>query len=371
MGLFFLAQSLSSSFRVADVATMNSILQDSPVAVNVRGIVAERDITVLVDLRAGWLDWGFSFLEAHQLQLYGRHRYNVEWFHFTDESQKLQRMANNTQACIMVSNPKGLEELRQAHAPNCKTWIINDEYCKFHGDIRHYYNDNSANELFVPLGPRHDFDKAYRERPDKSLVSISERPYRFNAIFSKSTSPSRKILKTMLLENPKYTTLSQHYFIQIPWRWQRKMGSLHVNSTRYVDILGQSQFTLSPTGHNPECFRFWESILMGSIPVLVLDEEYQTHQCPNALYPVWESILREAKVPTEGAQTPFEHLSVLQEHAPFIILQNWTELEATLDRIYQEGTEALNIRQKRLIQWYERFMQERVWKVEDYLFRIP
>ena len=354
-----LAQSLFSSIQVASVAT--SPYQKFPAVVPI-------EITVLINRRGGWLDWGYSFLESHQLERYGRHRYRVERVHFTEESERLARIANNSQACIVVSNPQGLEEIRQAHARKCKTWIINDEYCKHRGQLRHYYKDDSDNELFVPLGPRHDFDKAYRARPEKKVLSMSERPYRFNAIFSKSTSPSRKTLRTMLVETPKYNS-SQNYFIQIPWRWKRVMGPSHVNSTQYVSVLGNSQFTLAPTGHNPECFRFWESIHMGSIPVLVLDEEYQSHECHNSWYPIWESILRETKAPPQAAQSPMLHLSVLQQHAPFIILEKWTELEVTLERLHKEGTEALNKRQQRLIQWHGSFMQERVWMVEDYLLR--
>lgn len=106
---------------------------------------------------------------------------------------------------------------------------------------------------------------------------------------------------------------------------------------------------------------------MGSIPIIVLDEEYQDHACPNALYPLWESVLRDTDAPDKAAFSPIKHLEVLQRHAPFVILKNWTHLEQTLDHIYQESDETLNRRQQRVLEWYQRFMQERVWKLEDYL----
>ena len=358
-----------------------------------------KNITVMVDLRAGWRDWGFSYFEADQLRLYGRFNYQIEWFHFTNDFDRLRRLANNpsSHACILVSNPKGLEEIRQEHAPHCKTWIINDEYCAFDGDIRHYFKQaNVSSEIFIPLGPRYDFDRAYRHRysdmttsqlrsnPPKALP-FTKRRYMFNAIFSKSTSPSRKELKAILLQSPKYAsdTTSEstfnkgnpEYFIQIPGKWRRQMHPVfHVNSSQYVDILSQSKFTLSPTGHNPECFRLWESILMGSIPILAIgDEEYQTHKCPNALGPVLESALKDANVPAATIQQvldrPDQHLEVLQDRLPFVVLNNWTRLEATLDRVLREGSAALQARQQRLQDWYFKFMRERVGMLEDYLLK--
>jgi len=378
--------SLSSNFQIVSIQAEKLILPITSTEESVKG-----NVTIFLDLRMGWLDWGFSFFEAKQLQRYGQAQYDMKRIDFTNESKELERIATNVNnqaaACILASNPnRDLEEIRNRHAPNCKTWIINDEYCRYQGNLRHYYkennNNNSVNEIFVPLGPRHDFDKAYHEqRRDKTiLIQTSDRPLKFNAIFTKSTSPSRKTLKQLLQENPKFNSSSMsssqqqeqqnppEYFIQIAWRWRRNMGPLHVNSTRYVS---QSQFTLAPIGHDPECFRFWESIIMGSIPIMVIDDEYMNHECPNALYPIWESILRDTTtdIPTEAANEPIEYLDILQKHAPFIILQNWTLLESTLDRLYKEGNQALNERQQRLFQWYDDFMKEQVWKIEDYLFR--
>lgn len=225
MALILLSQSMSINFQVTSVASIGStVSKDSPAIRMVAGrpLAEAMTITVMVDLRAGWRDWGFSFLEANQLQLYGRYRYHVEWLHFVKESSRLERLANSSQACVVVSNPKGLEELRQAHAPNCKTWIINDEFCKYQGEIRHYFKEKSQRELFVPLGPRYDFNQAYHDRPHTRLLPTSERRFKFNAIFSKSTSPSRKILKPMLLEDPKYNA-SQDYFVKVSSRTQ------HVN----------------------------------------------------------------------------------------------------------------------------------------------
>ena len=107
------------------------------------------------------------------------------------------------------------------------------------------------------------------------------------------------------------------------------MGYLHVNSSQYIQVLGHSQFTLTPTGHNPECFRFWESIHMGSIPVRVLEEEYPTHRCQNSLV----SRLGVNQCPTPGSTIANSVLELLQQHAPFIILQQWNELEFTLERM--------------------------------------
>ena len=43
---------------------------------------------------------------------------------------------------------------------------------------------------------------------------------------------------------------------------------------RYRSTLLNSSFTLSPVGTNDECFRFWEAIEAGSIPIFVPRQGY-------------------------------------------------------------------------------------------------
>lgn len=355
------------------------------------------NIVVLVDLRAGWRDWGFSFLEANQLQLYGRYNYSVQWLDFTKNTTLLRNLANTSRHCVLVSNPKGLEQIRQDHACHCYTWIINDEFCQYSGDIRHYYNEKAPEQLFLPLGPRYDFYYAHQQAgyemlphgnsKGKKVLPTSQRSYIFNAMFSKSTSPSRKELKAMLLNmsvdeqeednsnnhtNNKNNSSSE-YFIRIPGKWRRKMGPWHTPSDQYVEILGNSKFTLSPTGHNPECFRLYESIIMGSIPIIVArDDEYKNHACPNALRSLLTFTLRETSATSLPSSLPIPAasgtLSSRLLSAPYLVtLDNWTQLEPTLALLLQQDSVVLDAMQRNMQEWYSEFMTAHVHALEDYI----
>jgi hypothetical protein len=117
----------------------------------------------------------------------------------------------------------------------------------------------------------------------------------------------------------------ERYFIPIARKWRRKMHpTFHVHSSRYVTLLATSQFTLSPTGHNPECFRLlYEAMEAGSIPVVVLDDEYIHHDaCPNALRPLL--LEQDATTATDNNANA----------SPFLfVLPNVTSSEATLQRL--------------------------------------
>lgn len=335
-------------------------------------------VSVLIDLRAGWKDFSYSFfMEWNGLERFGDLHYDRQWVEFSIEPDRLRQ----AQApCLLVSNPKGLEDFRQRYAPHCYTLIINDEMCKYTvnhtGDARFYYRDKTVPtavehpqpmqpqqtqpQLYVPLGPRYDFWNEFVQlNLSNAMLPSSQRPYIFNAIFSKSTSPSRKLLKFQLNASRHIQENPQSYFIQIAGKWRRKMHpNFHVNSSRYATLLATSQFTLSPTGHNPECFRLYEAMEAGSIPVVVLDDEYTNHACPNALLPL---LLEDATTTSTTTITESANAS------PFlVVLPNWTALEATLQRLRADPV-ALDRRQANLQTWYHDFMRRNVVLLEDLL----
>lgn len=333
-------------------------------------------VSVLIDLRAGWKDFSYSFfMEWNGLERFGDLHYDRQWLEFSTEPDRLRQ----AQApCLLVSNPKGLEDFRQRYAPHCYTLIINDETCKYTvnhtGDARFYHRDKTVQatameeqqpqpqptqpQLYVPLGPRYDFwNEFVQQNLSHTMLPSSQRPYIFNAMFSKSTSPSRKLLKVQLNASRHIQDHPERYFIQIAGKWRRKMHpTFHVNSSRYATLLATSQFTLSPTGHNPECFRLYEAMEAGSIPVLVLDDEYIHHACPNALRP----LLLEQDATTANSANASSFL---------VVLANWTELEATLQRLRADPV-ALDRRQANLQTWYHDFMRRHVVRLED-LLRTP
>jgi len=300
----------------------------------------------------------------------------------------------------------------------CKTMLTNDEKCvgvaEDFVDVREYYYDssyrdnNNNNEgvnnkereinkksaevaAYLPLGPRIDFWEAFQriqqqqkqqQQQQQQVPLASERPFVLNAMFSQSTSKSRKLLHK-ILDNRLANRTAYPSFVRIPDGWkdpevqqeedgtaattsggdedQKDNGAvMHVDADEYAHVLLSSAFTLSPSGHNPECFRIFEAIEAGSIPVVALDDEYDKHACPNALG------------------------KMIDTGAPFIILNTWTELpkrldellfleqatssggggdgddEETANRRRNEALLLLDERQKNLKKWYDKFMTQSV-----------
>ena len=83
-------------------------------------------------------------------------------------------------------------------------------------------------------------------------------------------------------------------------------------------------------GRNPESFRIYEAVEAGSIPILALDKEYESHSCKNA------------------------YLPFIKYNAPFVFLKDWKQLPKTLS-MYLENPEKVAHLQRRLKPWYMQF----------------
>jgi hypothetical protein len=249
--------------------------------------------------------------------------------------------------------------------------MVNDEWCKRNSsdiDVRFYYYEGmelwnastatttSANTpVYLPLGPRWDFWEALVKQTQPSITNhessseqsppkpISQRKYVWNAIFSKSTSKSRTILKEQLNSSKLVQQNPQEYFIRIAGLWTRKLNKQHLNPDEYATVLMDSKFTLSPTGHNPECFRIFEAIEAGSIPVVVLDDEYDSHPCQKSFFPIL------------GA-------------APLVVLSTWDHFEEHIQELLRDPV-ALDRQQISLQRWYADFMRIRVLQFEEIVLR--
>ena len=118
--------------------------------------------------------------------------------------------------------------------------------------------------------------------------------------------------------------------------------SEQLDTDQYVQVLYDSTFTLTPAGHNPECYRIYEAIEAGSIPILVHDDLYITdekqHVCVGALVHLYD--------------------------APLVVLESWKELSSTVEGLLKDTVE-LNAMQDRLTLWYETYMKKVVADFED------
>lgn len=113
------------------------------------------------------------------------------------------------------------------------------------------------------------FQQLMKNRSTFSIPLSSKRKYEFNAIFSESTSVECKHL-AIILENQ---TQAHNAFVSIAKKWYKHVNSPRadqIGTEQYVNVLLDSVFTLAPAGHNPECFRLYEAVVSGSIPIVVL-----------------------------------------------------------------------------------------------------
>ena len=116
-------------------------------------------------------------------------------------------------------------------------------------------------------------------------------------------------------------------------------GETHESRQEYYHALLHSDFTLNPVGKNTECYRVYEAMSYGSIPII--ENRMTPGNCGNnSLY--------------ENAP-----LRLLKQHnAPVIYIHDWKQLPGILAKYRNSPLdEIINMRIK-ILNWYERFRNE-------------
>lgn len=325
---------------------------------------APKVIHIVLDDSAGYPAHPYSLFLANVASQYGTGRVAYETIHIDTKTRASFTRSVPAPCVLLTKSLQRGHEWRIKAAPHCKIFLVADEFCaemkteRSHlVQIRQYDGKplfpNGNNSVYVPLGPRADFARAFRNR-NSTLVEPFARRYILNAIYSEDTSPSRVELSHVLEEDKEVHDLlkppktkgdqgepsAQRAVIQIAKAWTKKLGEDHLSSDQYAVVLTESIFTLSPCGHNPESYRFFEAIEAGSIPVIALDSFYKSHVCGD---PLWR--LRESG-------------------APIVFLNRWSDLGPTLRRILSNPGE-VRAMQKALRLWYFKFMRERMQAMEN------
>ena len=311
-----------------------------------------------------------SFLTTDLLQRYGtgRTKFIFSGYSHNCNCTAAEPLLDVHTPCLLLARAKycWAEQLTCMY-PQCKTMLLDDEKCeKVHEtfDVRQYYTTNWGSE-YLPLGPRMDsWESFLRIKQDYSLGSTdgrqftllpsSQRKFAFNAIFSQSTNLYRQKLAEIITgsKGEKFTKKHPQYpfFSSMAKEWELRTNSetteqLHTDD--YMRVVLDSVFTLSPSGHNPECFRIFEAIEAGSIPILTKDDLYATHHYK---YP-------DRAHPCKGAM---EHWYT----APLVILNTWNDLFPVVEKLLSDPA-SLDELQSKLRLWYEDYMRTTVSKFED------
>jgi len=236
--------------------------------------------------------------------------------------------------------------------------VTGDEYCMVRStgifQYRQYHGDSvigrgGVSKLdkaripkFFPLGPRAEFKHV---NPKLEVIPILERKYALNFVGSPTSIPRRELRDYFASDAWLTSDLAQKSFVHVTDRWVQRVSVSkgYLPPERYRQVVLDSAFTLCPMGHNPEAYRIYEATEAQSIPILCLGEEsYLGHACSNAYQPFLDS------------------------NAPFIFLNDWSELQAFMDGPGSNAT-FLEERQTLLRKWYKTFLSDFAKEFESLL----
>lgn len=175
----------------------------------------------------------------------------------------------------------------------------------------------------------------YRGFPDysrgQSLDLASPRSHLCNFLGTVYPNSSRQIL-VQLLESPK---LQDECIVRGRDKWTPLETEESLNS--YIDALSKSDLTLNPVGLNSECYRIYEALSLGSIPVV-------------------EDVVTAGSCDQKSPNAPLRLLK--RYNAPLILIKDWRDLPSVL---LEESQHTLSNKvEKRLaaVRWYAEFKRK-------------
>lgn len=288
-----------------------------------------------------------SIFYTGYLPRYGSGRFNFQIQDVTQcgETTCATPLTGNS-PCLAVRlgrDKKCVQEHLKCNYPECKTMVTDDEWCKESGyDIRSYFSATIPNQGYLPLGPRIDSWQSLeniRANPQFALKPSSQRKFAFNAIFSKDTNSGREELANVI--EGQHGKSSMPILVSIAKKYKphpNNPGTAQMTTESYMNALLDSAFTIAPGGHNPECFRMFEAVEAGSIPVLIKNDLYVDHACKEALHHWYDS--------------------------PILVLDSWDDLFPTIERL-MGNLEAMDQLQADLRMWYDGYVRKIVRSFED------
>jgi hypothetical protein len=104
----------------------------------------------------------------------------------------------------------------------------------------------------------------------------------------------------------------------------------------YHKALEDSDLTLNPVGQNPECYRIYEALSLGSLPVV-------------------EDVLTPGNCGKSGISSNVPLRILKEEKAPLIYIKDWRDLRSVLSNEMKLSIEEKIKRRKELMLWYENF----------------
>nr|XP_002130888.1 ribitol-5-phosphate xylosyltransferase 1 isoform X1 [Ciona intestinalis] len=229
--------------------------------------------------------------------------------------------------------------LKMPHLKNLGLLLLGDESCH-NTMLKKYLKHEVLRVVFLvydsplvdnirifqwPLGVA-----SYRNFPSvksETLDIEKERSYICNFIGTVYANSSRETLKseTGFMKNGSKCIFKYRE----SWLTEESAKS----SVTYQHALLNSDLTLSPVGKNSECYRTYEALEYGSIPVI--ENQVQPNSC-------------------EG--TKLAPYSLLKQHsAPVLYVQNWKQLKSVIDTFSTFTLKEKIEKRRTLMKWYQDF----------------
>lgn len=226
---------------------------------------------------------------------------------------------------------------------------------------------DGAGFMYIPLGPRFEFEPAFGSVPDKARTHL------WNFVGSLNTERTigprvhggRASLKAAL---DSWTARGDDTYLHIARAWNEhpSRSNGNVAPADYQRAVVDSYYTLCPAGRSFETFRFWEAVDSGSVPVVVLQGHIEQSALTGveidglSLLPGRAAEHASRTGTKEGSicEDPFRR--VLDTKPPIIIMQDWAAAVAFLEerRLDPELQAKAAGERRELMAWATQYWQQ-------------
>lgn len=129
-------------------------------------------------------------------------------------------------------------------------------------------------------------------------------------------------------------------FVICRWQPQETQESLD----KYIYALQNSDLTLNPVGMNAECYRIYEAMSYGSVPVI--EDRSTSFSCGG-----WSKF--------KGSSATSGVFRLLKKYqAPVIFINDWRKLPELLQIESKMSRDKVIARRKEIVEWYRKFRRQ-------------
>jgi len=94
----------------------------------------------------------------------------------------------------------------------------------------------------------------------------NEREYKFSFMGDFGTHQTRKHIYNILKDQPNTVFIDTKR-----WHFYSNSKTQSINKKNYIELLGNTKYSLCPRGTGPSTIRIWEAIAMNSCPIIFSD----------------------------------------------------------------------------------------------------